>query len=128
MIEPVPIQDIQRVNSSGNAAALTGPEIRTIFLGMDTTRDELLYSNVKGKNPFKDIRVREAFYKTIDVELIKNRVMRGLSTPSALMIAPQLYPLFKDFTRPKLDPGRGQEAPGRSRISRRLRSDHGLPQ
>ena len=104
VIEPVPIQDIQRVNSSGNAAVLTGPEIRTIFLGMDIARDELLYSNVKGKNPFKDIRVREAFYKTIDVELIKNRVMRGLSTPSALMIAPQLYPLFKDFTRPKLDP------------------------
>jgi peptide/nickel transport system substrate-binding protein len=104
VIEPVPIQDIQRVNSSGNAAVMTGPEIRTIFLGMDIARDELLYSNVKGKNPFKDIRVREAFYKTIDVELIKNRVMRGLSTPSALMIAPQLYPLFKDFTRPKLDP------------------------
>ena len=71
---------------------------------MDQARDELLYSNVKGKNPFKDIRVREAFYKAIDVELIKTRVMRGLSTPSALMIAPQLYPLFKDFTRPKLDP------------------------
>ncbi len=104
VIEPVPIQDIQRVNSSGNAAVMTGPEIRTIFLGMDIARDELLYSNVKGKNPFKDIRVREAVYKTIDVELIKNRVMRGLSTPSALMIAPQLYPLFKDFTRPKLDP------------------------
>ena len=58
---------------------------------MDQTRDELLYSNIKGKNPFKDVRVREAFYKAIDVELIKTRVMRGLSTPSALMIAPQLY-------------------------------------
>ena len=55
---------------------------------MDQTRDELLYSNVKGKNPFKDVRVREAFYKAIDVEAIKTRVMRGLSTPSALMIAP----------------------------------------
>ena len=30
--------------------------------------------------------------------------MRGLSTPSALMIAPQLFPLSKDFTRPKFDP------------------------
>jgi peptide/nickel transport system substrate-binding protein len=64
----------------------------------------LLFSNVKGKNPFKDIRVREAFYKAIDIELIKTRVMRGLSTPSALMIAPQLFPLSKDFTRPKFDP------------------------
>jgi peptide/nickel transport system substrate-binding protein len=104
VIEPVPIQDIQRVNSSGIATVMTGPELRTIFLGMDEARDELLYSNIKGKNPFKDIRVREAFYKAVDVELIKTRVMRGLSTPSALMIAPQLYSLAKDFVRPKLDP------------------------
>jgi peptide/nickel transport system substrate-binding protein len=104
VIEPVPIQDIARVNSSGIAKVLTGPELRTIFLGMDQTRDELLYSNVKGKNPFKDVRVREAFYKAVDIEAIKSRVMRGLSTPSALMIAPELYPLSKDFTRPKYDP------------------------
>jgi peptide/nickel transport system substrate-binding protein len=104
VIEPVPLQDIQRVNASGTATVLTGPELRTIFLGMDQVRDELLYSNIKGKNPFKDIRVREAFYKAVDVELIKNRVMRGLSTPSALMIAPQLFKLSGDFTRPKFDP------------------------
>ena len=109
VIEPVPIQDIARVNSSGNAAVITGPELRTIFLGMDQVRDELLYSNIKGKNPFKDVRVREAFYKAVDVDLIKNRVMRGLSTPSALMIAPQLFSLSKDFTRPKLDPDGAQK-------------------
>jgi peptide/nickel transport system substrate-binding protein len=104
IIEPVPIQDISRVDSSPNAQVLKGPEIRTIFLGFDQSRDELLFSNVKGKNPFKDIRVREAFYKAIDIELIKTRVMRGLSTPSALMIAPQLFKLSGDFTRPKYDP------------------------
>jgi peptide/nickel transport system substrate-binding protein len=103
VIEPVPIQDISRIDGSPNAQVLKGPELRTIFLGMDQTRDELLYSNVKGKNPFKDIRVREAFYKAVDVDLIKTRVMRGLSTPSALMIAPQLFSLSKDFTRPKVD-------------------------
>src|ERR1035437_4436649 len=40
-IEPVPIQDIARVNSSPNAEVLVGPELRTIFLGMDQTRDAL---------------------------------------------------------------------------------------
>ncbi|MET0968869.1 MAG: ABC transporter substrate-binding protein [Tardiphaga sp.] len=104
IIEPVPIQDIARVNGSANAAVMAGPELRTIFLGMDQARDELLNSNIKGKNPFKDIRVREAFYKAVDIELIKTRVMRGLSTPSALMIAPQLFKLSGDFTRPKYDP------------------------
>jgi peptide/nickel transport system substrate-binding protein len=104
LIEPVPIQDIERVNASGTGTVLSGPELRTIFLGMDQVRDELLFSNIKGKNPFKDIRVREAFYKAVDVDAIKSRVMRGLSTPSALMIAPQLFSLSKDFTRPKPDP------------------------
>jgi peptide/nickel transport system substrate-binding protein len=104
IIEPVPLQDIARVNASANAQVLSGPEVRTIFLGMDQVRDELLYSNIKGKNPFKDIRVREAFYKAIDVDAIKSRVMRGMSTPSALMVAPEVYPLSKDFVRPKADP------------------------
>ena len=104
VIEPVPLQDIARVDSSPNAQVLKGPEIRTIFLSMDQVRDELLYSSVKGKNPFKDVRVREAIFKAVDVELIKTRVMRGMSTPSALMIAPQLFKLSGEFARPKLDP------------------------
>ncbi|MCA3630547.1 MAG: ABC transporter substrate-binding protein, partial [Methylobacterium sp.] len=86
VIEPVPIQDIPRVNGSDKARVLAGPELRTIFLGYDQIRDELLESNVKGKNPFKDARVRQAFNMAIDKETIKARVMRGLSTPSALMI------------------------------------------
>ncbi|MFP5324343.1 MAG: ABC transporter substrate-binding protein, partial [Gammaproteobacteria bacterium] len=45
----------------------------------------LLYSNVKGKNPFKDVRVRQAVYHAIDVEAIKSRVMRGQSVPTGSM-------------------------------------------
>jgi len=83
---------------------LTGPELRTIFLSFDQVRDELLFSNIKGKNPFKDVRVREAFYRAIDIEAIKSRVMRNMSVPSALMIAPSLFSLAKEFNRPKYDP------------------------
>jgi peptide/nickel transport system substrate-binding protein len=49
-----------------------------------------LYSDVKGKNPFKDIRVRKAFYQAIDVEAIKRSVMRGVSWPAGMVMAPQL--------------------------------------
>ncbi|MCA1952835.1 MAG: ABC transporter substrate-binding protein [Hyphomicrobiales bacterium] len=104
VIEPVPVQDIPRVNSSANAKVLAGPELRTIFLGYDQTRDELLESNVKGKNPFKDVRVRQAFNMAIDKAAIQRSVMRGLSTPSALMIAPSLFTHSKDFASPKFDP------------------------
>ena len=88
MMQPVPVQDVQRVNSSPTLKVLQGPELRTIFLGMDQSRDELLFSNVKGKNPFKDKRVRQAFYQAIDIEAIKTRIMRGASTPTNLMVGP----------------------------------------
>ncbi|HUG21226.1 ABC transporter substrate-binding protein, partial [Piscinibacter sp.] len=56
VMEPVPLQDVERVKSAGKFTVLQGPELRTIFLGMDQKRDELLFSSVKGKNPFKDKR------------------------------------------------------------------------
>ena len=82
MMDPVPVQDVERIKSNAGDRRAHGPELRTIFLNMDQMRDELLYSNVKGKNPFKDVRVRKAFYQAIDIEAIKSRVMRGLSAPS----------------------------------------------
>ena len=99
VMEPVPVQDVARLNASANARVVTGPELRTIFLGMDQKRDELLYSNVKGKNPFKDKRVRQAFYQAIDIEGIKKTVMRGASNPSALMVGPGINGFQPDVKR-----------------------------
>ena len=99
VMEPVPVQDIERVNSSPNTRAITGPELRTIFLGFDQKRDELLYSSVKGKNPFKDKRVRQAFYQAIDIDGIKKTVMRGASNPSALLVGPGINGFQPDMKR-----------------------------
>ena len=104
MMDPVPLQDIDRVNASPNARVLVGPEVRTIFLNMDQFRDELVYSSVKGKNPFKDVRVRKAFYQAIDIETIKTKVMRGSSVPSALMITPAFFKRAGEFKRHPYDP------------------------
>lgn len=104
MVYPIPVQDIKRVNENAGTVALTGPELRTIFLGMDQMRDELLYSDVKGKNPFQDARVRKAFYQAIDIEGIKKKVMRDLSTPSAIMISPFLFSKAGEFERYPYDP------------------------
>jgi peptide/nickel transport system substrate-binding protein len=103
MMDPVPVQDIERVKSSPNVTVMIGPEIRTIFLNLDSMRDELLYSSVKGKNPFKDARVRKAFYQAIDIEAIHNKVMRGMSVNSALMISPLLYARAAEFKRHPYD-------------------------
>jgi peptide/nickel transport system substrate-binding protein len=101
VLDPPP-QDIPRLKQDPKIKVVEGNENRTIFFGMDQQRDELLYSSVKGKNPFKDKRVREAFQLAIDVNAIKSQVMRGLSVPAAVMYAPQVdgYPKDLDKVQP----------------------------
>jgi peptide/nickel transport system substrate-binding protein len=79
---------------------------------MDQERDELLESNVKGKNPFKDKRVREAFHRSIDVDAIKRTVMRGQSFPTDLMVAPGINGYVKELDKrpPLLKPEEAKKA------------------
>jgi peptide/nickel transport system substrate-binding protein len=88
MIYVVPPQYLDRLARVPGVQIVEGPELRTIFLGFDQARPELLESSVMGKNPYKDRRVREAFYRAIDETAIAAKVMRGHATPTALMVGP----------------------------------------
>jgi peptide/nickel transport system substrate-binding protein len=99
VIEPVPVQDVDRIKGNAKLKVLQGPELRVIFFGMDQKRDELLFSNVKGKNPFKDKRVRQAFYQSIDVDGIVKNVMRGAAVPNAEMLPPQVKGFAPDLAK-----------------------------
>jgi peptide/nickel transport system substrate-binding protein len=70
-----------------------------MFLNMDSMHEELPHSSVKGRNPFKDARVRKAFYQAIDIEAIRTKVMRGMASPTALMISPLLFSGASQFER-----------------------------
>lgn len=118
MIYTVPPQDTDRIAKSKGLRVLEGPETRVVFLGFNQQSEELPESNVKGKNPFKDKRVREAFYRAIDVEAIKRTVMRGQSKPTALMIGQGLNGYDKAMdVRPKYDPA----------LSKKLLAEAGYP-
>ena len=88
MSSEVPPQDVERLKKDPKLKVLEGIEVRTIFLGMDQWSDEAKYTNVKGKNPFKDKRVREALSLAVDREAIKKSIMRGLSVPAGIIVAP----------------------------------------
>jgi peptide/nickel transport system substrate-binding protein len=99
MMQPVPLQDVARLSANPNLKVMQGPELRTIFLGMDQKREELQFSNVKGKNPFKDLRVRKALYQAIDIEAIRKNTMRGAATPTALLVAPGINGFTQEQNR-----------------------------
>jgi peptide/nickel transport system substrate-binding protein len=63
-------------------------EVRTMYLGLDQGSPQLRSSNVKGKNPLADRRVRQAVYQAIDEQTILDRVMRGLAIPSGIIVQP----------------------------------------
>lgn len=88
LIDPLPVDDIARLKSTPGFQAIVAPSTRTILLGLDLTSEELAGSDVKGKNPFKDIRVRQAVYQAIDNKAIVDRIQNGLATPAAIAIAP----------------------------------------
>lgn len=88
MIYPVPQQDLDRIKASGKTDVLQGSELRTMFINMDQHRDELVESSVKGKNPFKDVRVRKALLLAIDMNAIRDRIMGGTSRNAGEMVAP----------------------------------------
>ena len=119
MMEPVPVQDIARISADKNLKVVQALELRTIFLGMDQSRNELLQSSVKGKNPFKDKRVRQAFYQAIDVNALQKVVMRGASAPTGLMIAPGINGFPSDMNK---------RMPFDVEASKKLLAEAGYPQ
>jgi peptide/nickel transport system substrate-binding protein len=76
--DPAP-QDIARFERDTAFKVYSGLENRVLFFGMDQFRDALEGSNIKDRNPFKDRRVREAFFKAIDVDTLQSKIMRGQS-------------------------------------------------
>ncbi len=100
-----PTQDVPRLRQTPQIKIADGTETRIIFFGMDQWRDETPYASVKGKNPFKDKRVRQALYEAIDIEAIRRATMRGLAVPTGSMIAPQVNGYTEDANkRLPLDP------------------------
>jgi len=86
-----PLQDLQRVGAQPHLKVEQVNQIRTIFYGLDVGAEQLRNSNVTGKNPFKDPKVREAMYKAIDIETIKAKTMRGLSFPAGIITSPGVH-------------------------------------
>ncbi|RYF83125.1 MAG: ABC transporter substrate-binding protein [Comamonadaceae bacterium] len=89
VLDPSP-QDLGRLRSNAALKVMDGAENRTIFLGMDQHRDELVGSSVKGKNPLKDARVRKALYQSIDINAIQRVTLRGLGEATGTLISPQV--------------------------------------
>ncbi|ODU07343.1 MAG: ABC transporter substrate-binding protein [Rubrivivax sp. SCN 71-131] len=116
VLDPAP-RDIARLRNTAGVKIVEGPENRIVFIGMDQQRDELLHGSVKDRNPFKDVRVRRALYRAIDIETMKTKLMNGLSVPTGGMTPSPLG----DFNDPALE----QREPFDLALARKLLAEAG---
>jgi peptide/nickel transport system substrate-binding protein len=118
MVYTVPPQDTDRLRRTPNITVHQQAEMRTIYLGFDQLRPELLKSDVRGRNPFQDVRVRRAVNHAIDRNAIVRTVMRGQARPTSLMIGPGVNGFTEAADRlPEYNPD----------LSRRLLAEAGYP-
>ena len=108
-----PYQDIRRLQADARMTMAQTADIGQQYLGFDQARPELEGSDVKGRNPFKDLRVRQAVYHAINVPLIVDKVLRGQAQATGAFLSPMVdgSPTELD-KRLRYDPARSRQLLG----------------
>ncbi len=108
VIDPA-TQDVDRLEKAPDVKVEQGMSIVTQYLGFDFSRDTLLYSDVKGKNPLRDLRVRQAFRLAIDTAALQSKIMRNQGEAARVIYTPLVEGYDKRFdAKPAYDPARAR--------------------
>ncbi len=95
MINPVPVQDAERVAAADGVKVIPGIEARVIMLGFDQNEET---------DTFADPRLREAVARAVNVPAIVQVVMRGNAQPVYQLVGPGMNGYSEAFdTRPDTD-------------------------
>ncbi|MEO8122810.1 MAG: ABC transporter substrate-binding protein [Burkholderiales bacterium] len=85
-----PFQDVERLKRDKQFTLLQIADLGQQYFTFDQWHDELEGSDVKGRNPFKDLRVRRAVYQALNIDLIVQKVLRGQGTPTGAFLSPRV--------------------------------------
>lgn len=86
--QSLPPEDVGRLRAATDILLTEVPEMRVYYLGFHQGLEEVPGSNVKGRNPFRDRRVREAVYRAINAGELIARAEAGLAVPAGMLSAP----------------------------------------
>jgi peptide/nickel transport system substrate-binding protein len=117
-VQDLPVQDIERLKQDRALRVNSGPENRTIFFGFNVGDPDLKTDNVEGKNPFADVRVRQAMNMAVNRTAIQRVVMRGESVPTGVIMPP-----FVDGWTKELDAAPATDVAG----AKKLLAEAGYP-
>jgi peptide/nickel transport system substrate-binding protein len=109
-----PYQDVEPLRHDPDIAVTQVGDIATDYLTFDQASASLAGvppgRDGKPRNPFKDLRVRRAVYQAINIDLLIQKVLKGLATPTGDLLAP-VFGAQGALSRPRLrfDPVHARE-------------------
>jgi peptide/nickel transport system substrate-binding protein len=94
-IENVPTADLKRIRENQNLNFFSKVSHRMIYFNLDQREKSPHVFDADGKpldkNPLRDLRVRRALSMAVNRDAIKDRLMEGLSLPTANLVPPTLF-------------------------------------
>jgi hypothetical protein len=88
LLQSPPPDQLERIATTPDLKVQKDESAQTLYLGFDQASPELRSSDVEGRNPFADRRVRQAFYQGIDIQRII-QALHGLAAPAGMGIWPK---------------------------------------
>jgi len=108
-----PYQDVERLRHDADVAVTQVGDISTDYLAFDQASAALPGvapgADGRPRNPFKDVRVRRAVYQAINIDLVIQKVLKGLATPTGDLLAPEPGAPLPAAPRPRYDPVRARD-------------------
>ncbi len=121
VIDAVPSGLYERVRG-GNNRLVTADSIFTHYMYVDSLSPRIVNATSADgqpleKNPFRDLRVREALTHAVNRTALAERAMEGSAAPAGQIAAPGFYGHVPELKPPSYDPA----------LSRKLLADAGYP-
>jgi len=88
LLQIPPYWALEQIRGNPDLKLAYRTKLHTMFFGLDVGSTELRSSNIKGRNPFSDKRVRQAMAHAIDIEPILRDLMGELFIPAGMIAAP----------------------------------------
>jgi peptide/nickel transport system substrate-binding protein len=108
-IEQVPTADLARIRRNARLQIAQKVSWRTIFFYLDQYRDHAPGLTDKAarplaRNPFRDLRVRQALSKALNRQAIAERLMDGAAIPASNLVSPPVFGHAPDLAPEPYDP------------------------
>jgi peptide/nickel transport system substrate-binding protein len=87
VVDPA-LQDVEKLKQTPGIVIGTSVGTLAQYMSFNFAHDTLKYGDAGGKNPFRDLRVRQAVRHALDLKAMQQKVLRGMATTGSALFSP----------------------------------------